>query len=142
MTARAAALSLLLCAATLAGCSRSYTVELLNATDSPIAAELRIKKINGDTLTQADIAPGGFASMGPVKSPLTESVELTAYRPGQDAELPARLRLSPGLNEVRVSDGAAWDRARLRFELLRLGDRRADDLPELSDFERDPAGVR
>jgi len=105
----------------LAACSRSYHVELMNASST--AVNVRIVEQSGEraTLAEQTIERGQFAALGPISGSLTNPLRLEA-RPARDQDLPAsRLDLSPGLTEIRILDADGSDWRTVRLDVLRLG---------------------
>lgn len=108
------------------GCNRTYRVELLNRSGVSVTASLVVDRLNGDVLATADVAPGDFASLGPVEAPIAESVRLEAVAKGERGTLPVKLLVSPGLNEVEIHNDSGW--GSIRLEPLRLGGLTPEDV--------------
>ena len=120
--------SLSLAALLLTGCARSYTVELFNATSTPVRAELITNQYGQDVLAGVSIAPGAYGGLGPVEAPLVDRITLEV-RPGQDPFAQAdRLTLSPGLTEAEITADNAF--GTIQISPIRLGGRTADELPD------------
>jgi len=116
-----------LIAGLLTGCARSYTVELFNASDKPVRAEILTNKYGEDVLAGATIAPGAFGGIGPVEAPWIDRVTLEVRLREDPYGQPDRLNLSPGITEAEITvDNAFGD---IQINPIRLGGRTGDQLP-------------
>lgn len=113
----------------LTGCARTYTVELFNASDKPVRAEVLTNKYGEDVLAGATIAPGAFGGIGPVEAPWIDRVTLEVRLREDPYGQVARLNLSPGITEAEITVDNAF--GAVQINPLLLGSRRPEEVNPL-----------
>lgn len=104
--------------AALAGCGRTFTVEVHNDSRHRVMASIRAERLGASALDARTLGPGASIVLGPSKAPALEFVELVIEPGNTMGEMPSKIRLNQGRSVAIIEDAGATEFGTVRVRVL------------------------